>query len=142
MLTDAGQLDDRAGADQNRHRHPERLPMFGERTVERLDPTLPALPLFRDAGYQTGYIGKWRLDANEPIGNPSARGFDHYFRSNPAVADPVPSVGAAGLYVHKGVDYVTCAHIGPGNLEISPNAMLFGVYIQPIPWSPANAKEV
>ena len=33
--------------------------MFGERTVERLDTTLPALgPLFRDAGYQTGYIGK------------------------------------------------------------------------------------
>ena len=73
--------------------------MFGERTVEQLDPVLPALgPLFRDAGYQTGYVGKWHLDADEPLDDLRARGFDYYFRSNPAVADVVPSASTAGYY--------------------------------------------
>lgn len=73
--------------------------MFGERTVERLDPALPALgPLFREAGYRTGYVGKWHLDAEEPTDNLSDRGFDYYFRSSPHVADVIPTAGPCGFY--------------------------------------------
>jgi len=83
--------------------------MFGKRTVERLDPALPALgPLFREAGYQTGYIGKWHLDAAEPTDDLSNRGFDSYFRSHPHVADVVPAAGAAGLY-RGGIAGVGCS---------------------------------
>ena len=73
--------------------------MFGERTVERLDPALPALgPLFREAGYRTGYVGKWHLDAEEHTDNLSDRGFDYYFRSSPHVADVIPTAGPCGFY--------------------------------------------
>ena len=73
--------------------------MFGERTVEQLDPALPALgPLFREAGYRTGYVGKWHLDAEEPTDNLSDRGFDYYFRSSPHVADVIPTAGPCGFY--------------------------------------------
>ncbi|MBV7334545.1 sulfatase-like hydrolase/transferase [Chloroflexi bacterium TSY] len=73
--------------------------MLGERTVEQLDPALPALgPLFREAGYRTGYIGKWHLDAEEPTDNLSDRGFDYYFRSNPHVADVIPTANPCGFY--------------------------------------------
>ena len=73
--------------------------MFGERTVERLDPALPALgPLFREAGYRTGYVGKWHLDAKEHTDNLCDRGFDYYFRSSPHVADVIPTAGPCGFY--------------------------------------------
>ncbi len=83
--------------------------MFGDITVERLDPGLPALgPLFREAGYQTGYIGKWHLDANEPHDDMRARGFDYFFNSTPVVADAVPSAATAGYCGHiAGVGHST-----------------------------------
>ena len=83
--------------------------MFGDRTIERLDPGLPALgPLFREAGYQTGYVGKWHLDANEPHEGMGARGFDYYYNSGPFVADVVTSVATGGLYGHiAGVGHST-----------------------------------
>ncbi len=41
--------------------------MLGDRTVERLDKTLPSIgTVFKEAGYQTGYVGKWHLSPEEP----------------------------------------------------------------------------
>jgi len=78
--------------------------MFGERTVERLDPKLPALgPLFRAAGYRTGYVGKWHLELSEPTDDLSARGFEVFHRRSPHVTDVVPVVGGAGLYRRRGI---------------------------------------
>jgi len=73
--------------------------MFGDRTVEQLDPELPALgPLFRDAGYRTGYVGKWHLDANEGTNDLKDRGFDDRYQQYPGVRDIRPTAGPAGLY--------------------------------------------
>ena len=45
------------------------------------------------------------------------------------------------IVTEDGVDYMACAHIGPGNLENSPNAMVLGIHIQAIEWSAANTEE-
>ena len=77
--------------------------MFGKRTVERLDPELPALgPLFRDAGYRTGYIGKWHLDDENFNGDMSTRGFDYSFGCGTGVAEVTSTASACGIY-KKGI---------------------------------------
>ena len=60
--------------------------MFGERTIEWLDPALPALELlFHEVSYRIGYVDKWHLDADEPIDDLSDRGFDYCFHRSPHV---------------------------------------------------------
>jgi arylsulfatase A-like enzyme len=77
--------------------------MFGERTVEQLDPDLPALgPLFRDAGYRTSYIGKWHLDAAKSGIDMKDRGFEDCYQHYPGVRDVKPTSGPAGIY-HNGI---------------------------------------
>jgi arylsulfatase A-like enzyme len=36
---------------------------------------------FKDAGYQTGYIGKWHLASEEPVTEPKRGGYDHWLGS-------------------------------------------------------------
>jgi hypothetical protein len=45
------------------------------------------------------------------------------------------------IVTEEGVDYMACAHIGPGKLKCSPQTLLIGIRIQPIAWSQANAEE-
>ncbi|MBT3272665.1 MAG: hypothetical protein HN368_05900 [Spirochaetales bacterium] len=45
------------------------------------------------------------------------------------------------IVTEEGIDYMACAHIGPGDLKGSPSDLLFGVHIQPIEWFPANTEE-
>jgi arylsulfatase A-like enzyme len=37
---------------------------------------------FRDAGYATGYIGKWHLADEEPVPEPKRGGYEHWLASN------------------------------------------------------------
>ena len=37
---------------------------------------------FRDAGYATGYIGKWHLAAEEPVSEPRRGGYEYWLGSN------------------------------------------------------------
>jgi arylsulfatase A-like enzyme len=48
-----------------------------------LDPTLPTLAtLFGEAGYATGYIGKWHLANEEPVPAAQRGGYDYWLGSN------------------------------------------------------------
>lgn len=48
-----------------------------------LDPELPTLATwFRDAGYRTGYIGKWHLASEEPVPPAQRGGYDDWLASN------------------------------------------------------------
>ncbi|WJH35461.1 sulfatase-like hydrolase/transferase [Paenibacillus sp. CC-CFT747] len=37
---------------------------------------------FRDAGYRTGYIGKWHLAAEEPVSEPRRGGYEYWLAAN------------------------------------------------------------
>jgi arylsulfatase A-like enzyme len=53
--------------------------MFGDRTLERLDKALPSIgTIFKAAGYQTGYVGKWHLSPQEPPGDIADYGIDFF----------------------------------------------------------------
>jgi arylsulfatase A-like enzyme len=48
-----------------------------------LDPELPTLAKwFRDAGYRTGYIGKWHLASEEPVPPDQRGGYEDWLASN------------------------------------------------------------
>ena len=48
-----------------------------------LDPELPTLATwFREAGYSTGYIGKWHLASEEPVSPEQRGGYEHWLASN------------------------------------------------------------
>jgi arylsulfatase A-like enzyme len=48
-----------------------------------LSPTLKTLAhYFREAGYQTGYIGKWHLADEEPVPEPKRGGYEYWLASN------------------------------------------------------------
>lgn len=48
-----------------------------------LDPSLPTLGrVFRDAGYRTGYIGKWHLSEHNPVPAAERDGYEHWLGSN------------------------------------------------------------
>jgi len=48
-----------------------------------LDPTLPTLAThFNEAGYATGYIGKWHLANEEPVRAAQRGGYDYWLGSN------------------------------------------------------------
>lgn len=71
--------------------------MFGERTVERLDPGIPSIgAAFHDAGYVTGYVGKWHLSMSEPS-ELNVYGFDFYAADSPVLENlaPIPGASAA-----------------------------------------------
>ena len=38
--------------------------------------------VFREAGYATGYIGKWHLADEEPVPQPKRRGYEHWLAAN------------------------------------------------------------
>jgi arylsulfatase A-like enzyme len=48
-----------------------------------LDPSLPTLATwFRDAGYRTGYIGKWHLASRDPVPATERGGYEYWLASN------------------------------------------------------------
>lgn len=48
-----------------------------------LDPSLPNLAMsFREAGYRTGYIGKWHLAASEPVVESERGGYQDWLAAN------------------------------------------------------------
>jgi arylsulfatase A-like enzyme len=48
-----------------------------------LNPALPTLATwFGEAGYRTGYIGKWHLASEDPVPPGSRGGYDHWLASN------------------------------------------------------------
>jgi len=46
------------------------------------------------------------------------------------------------IVTEDGVDYMACARVGSGDLDGSPESILFGVNIQPLSWSPASDEEI
>lgn len=53
--------------------------MLGDRTLERLDKSLPSIgTIFKSAGYETGYFGKWHLSPQEPPDDIADYGFETF----------------------------------------------------------------
>lgn len=77
--------------------------MLGDRTVERLDTELPSIgTLLHEAGYRTGYVGKWHLSPKEPPTDLVDYGFDSYEAQYPRLTKLVPCAPEAGLH-KKGI---------------------------------------
>ncbi|BDZ42189.1 acetylglucosamine-6-sulfatase [Paraoerskovia sediminicola] len=48
-----------------------------------LDPSIPTLgQIYQEAGYRTGYIGKWHLGSTNPVPREERQGYDHWLASN------------------------------------------------------------
>src|SRR5690606_15034616 len=64
-------------------RYPQRAGLAGNASSHEGDAGMPGhqytlAELFKDAGYQTGHVGKWHVGYSEET-TPNAQGFDHSF---------------------------------------------------------------